>query len=112
MPHERGPTPVLPSEFVCPVLADPKARFYRDSPATPPSPMDACLTNKQTTDTKALNHLSASASGGYALISDTWAKPIIVPAGGRYGGSLKLEEGARSFVMPIELKCKERWSEL
>ena len=72
MPHERGPTPVLPSEFVCPVLADPKARFYRDSPATPPSPMDACLTNKQTTDTKALNHLSASASGGYALISDTW----------------------------------------
>lgn len=47
-----------------------------------------------------------------ALISDAWAAPVIVPAGGWYGGSLKLEEGARSFVMPIELKCKDRWSDL
>jgi len=29
MPHERGPLPVLPSEFACPVLADPKTRFNR-----------------------------------------------------------------------------------
>jgi hypothetical protein len=29
MPHERGPLPVLPSEFACPVLADPKIRFCR-----------------------------------------------------------------------------------
>jgi len=47
-----------------------------------------------------------------AIISDVWAVPIVVPAGGRYGGSLRLEEGARSFVMPIELKCKDRWSDL
>jgi len=47
-----------------------------------------------------------------AIISNVWAVPIVVPAGGRYGGSLKLEEGARSFVMPIELKCKDRWSDL
>jgi uracil-DNA glycosylase family 4 len=46
------------------------------------------------------------------IISDTWAAPVIVPAGGIYGGSLKLEEGARSFVMPIEMKCKDRWSDL
>jgi hypothetical protein len=72
MPHERGPSPVLPSEFVCPVLADPNARFYRDSPATPPLPMDARLTNEQTTDSKALNHFSASAPGGSALPSDAW----------------------------------------
>ncbi len=29
MPHERGPMPVLPSEFACPVCADPKTRFNR-----------------------------------------------------------------------------------
>lgn len=29
MPHERGPMPVLPSEFVSPLLADPKIRFCR-----------------------------------------------------------------------------------
>ena len=33
MPHERGPMPVLPSEFACPLFADPKTRFYR-SPAS------------------------------------------------------------------------------
>lgn len=46
------------------------------------------------------------------IITNAWAVPIIVPAGGVHGGSLRLEEGARSFVMPIELKCKDRWSEL
>ena len=29
MPHERGPSPVPPSEFICAALADPKARFCR-----------------------------------------------------------------------------------
>ena len=29
VPHERGPLPMLPSEFVCSVLADPKTRFNR-----------------------------------------------------------------------------------
>jgi hypothetical protein len=29
MPHERGPLPVPPSEFICVALADPKARFCR-----------------------------------------------------------------------------------
>ena len=46
------------------------------------------------------------------IITDVWAVPVVVPAGGMYGGSLKLEEGARSFVMPIEMKCKDRWSDL
>jgi len=46
------------------------------------------------------------------LVTETWLEPIIVPAGGRFGGSLKLEEGARQFQMPIELKCKDRWSDL
>jgi hypothetical protein len=29
IPRERGPLPVLPSEFFCVALADPKARFCR-----------------------------------------------------------------------------------
>ena len=29
IPHERGPLPVLPSEFTCPVLAESKTRFNR-----------------------------------------------------------------------------------
>jgi hypothetical protein len=29
MPHERGRLPVPPTEFFCPALADPKARFCR-----------------------------------------------------------------------------------
>jgi uracil-DNA glycosylase family 4 len=45
------------------------------------------------------------------LIVEAWAEPVIVPADGQYGGGLKLDEGARSFVMPIELKCKDRWSD-
>lgn len=46
------------------------------------------------------------------LVRRTWLEPVVVPAGGAYGGSLKLEEGARQFVMPIDQKCKERWSDL
>jgi hypothetical protein len=29
IPHERGPMPVLPSNFSCPVFANPKIRFCR-----------------------------------------------------------------------------------
>ncbi len=47
-----------------------------------------------------------------ALIKATWEEPVVVPAGGRFGGSLDLNAGARSFVMPIDLKVKERWSDL
>lgn len=46
------------------------------------------------------------------IIADAWKVPVSVPAGGVYGGSLKPEEGGRSFVMPIDLKVAERWSEL
>ena len=37
MPHERGPRPVLPSEFSCVALADPKARFCRSLAKTSPT---------------------------------------------------------------------------
>lgn len=46
------------------------------------------------------------------IIRQAWLVPILVPTNGLYGGSLRLEDGARSFVMPIDLKCKDRWSEL
>jgi len=57
IPHERGLTPVLPSEFCCPVLADPNLRFCRSlaSRSTPVNPL-ARLTSKQTIDLKALNN--------------------------------------------------------
>jgi hypothetical protein len=35
MPHERGPLPVLPSDFSINALADPKARFAARPPANP-----------------------------------------------------------------------------
>jgi len=45
MPHERGSTPVLPSEFSSIALADRQIRFRRELPAaktpstaTPPDP--------------------------------------------------------------------------
>lgn len=44
------------------------------------------------------------------LVKTTWEEPVIVPANG-YGSSLRVEDGARSFVMPIELKVKERWGD-
>jgi hypothetical protein len=34
MPHERRLLPVLPAEFFCTALADPKARFCRSLAAT------------------------------------------------------------------------------
>jgi len=38
MPHERGSTPVLPSEFFSIALADRKIRIRRELPATRPTP--------------------------------------------------------------------------
>jgi len=51
IPHERGLTPLLPSEFFCPVLAGPNLRFYRSlaSRSTPVNQI-ARLTTKQTVD--------------------------------------------------------------
>jgi hypothetical protein len=37
MPHERGQWPVLPPEFFCVALADPKARFCRSLAKTSPT---------------------------------------------------------------------------
>jgi hypothetical protein len=48
MPHERGPMPVLPSEFTCPVLADPKICFCR-SLASHSNPVNNRLAWPQTT---------------------------------------------------------------
>jgi hypothetical protein len=47
---------VLPSEFFCPVLADPNLRFCRSlaSRSTPVNQI-ACLTTTQTIDLKVLN---------------------------------------------------------
>ena len=47
----------------------------------------------------------------YNLVKEVWAEPVTVPAGGRWGGSLKLEDGARQFVMPIDVKKGQRWSD-
>ena len=46
------------------------------------------------------------------LVKSTWEVPVVVPAGGVFGGSLDEAQGARRFVMPIDQKCKERWSDL
>lgn len=45
-----------------------------------------------------------------ALVKSTWEEPVIVPASG-YGSSSRVEEGARQFVMPIDLKVGQRWSD-
>jgi uracil-DNA glycosylase family 4 len=70
------------------------------------------LTVAQVHDAALFDTLERHVEHVKTIISDVWAVPIIVPAGGVHGGSLELEEGARSFVMPIELKCKDRWSDL
>jgi uracil-DNA glycosylase family 4 len=44
------------------------------------------------------------------LVQRTWDEPIVIPANG-YETSLRVEDGARSFVMPIDLKIGERWSD-
>ena len=44
------------------------------------------------------------------LVQATWEEPVVIPANG-YGTSLRVEDGARSFVMPIDLKIGERWSD-
>ena len=45
-----------------------------------------------------------------ALVKATWEEPVVIPAKG-FGSSLRIEDGARSFVMPIDLKLGERWSD-
>lgn len=45
-----------------------------------------------------------------ALVRETWAEPVVIPANG-WGSSTRIEDGARSFVMPIDLKDGERWSD-
>lgn len=44
------------------------------------------------------------------LVKRTWEEPIVIPANG-YGTSTRVEDGAQSFVMPIDLKIGERWSD-
>jgi hypothetical protein len=44
------------------------------------------------------------------LIRKTWEEPVIIPADG-YGSSLRVEDGARHFIMPIDLKAAQRWSD-
>jgi len=45
-----------------------------------------------------------------ALVEKTWEEPVIIPANG-YGTSLRVEDGARHFRMPVDLKIGERWSD-
>jgi hypothetical protein len=50
---------VLPSEFCCPVLADPNIRFYRPlASRSTRANQHACLTVKQTIGLKTLNNHS------------------------------------------------------
>lgn len=44
------------------------------------------------------------------LVKDVWAEPVVIPANG-FGSSLRVEDGARSFVMPIDCKVGKRWSD-
>lgn len=45
-----------------------------------------------------------------AIVKTAWEEPVIIPANG-YGSSLELKDGARQFVMPIDLKIGNRWSD-
>ncbi len=44
------------------------------------------------------------------LIKKTWEEPVIIPANG-YGSSTRVEDGARHFVLPIDLKLGQRWAD-
>lgn len=44
------------------------------------------------------------------LVRKTWREPVVIPSAG-WGSSTKIEDGARQFVMPIEDKVGQRWSE-
>lgn len=44
------------------------------------------------------------------LVKTTWEEPVVIPANG-WGTSVRVEDGARQFVMPIDLKVGERWSD-
>jgi DNA polymerase I-like protein with 3'-5' exonuclease and polymerase domains len=45
-----------------------------------------------------------------SLVKEMWEEPVIIPSSG-WGSSLRAEDGARSFRMPIDLKDGERWSD-
>jgi DNA polymerase I-like protein with 3'-5' exonuclease and polymerase domains len=45
-----------------------------------------------------------------ALVKTVWDEPVVIPAAG-FGTSTRIEDGARQFVMPIDLKVGERWSD-
>jgi DNA polymerase I-like protein with 3'-5' exonuclease and polymerase domains len=45
-----------------------------------------------------------------ALIKSAWEEPVVIPANG-WGSSTRVEDGARSFVMPTDLKVGQRWSD-
>jgi hypothetical protein len=60
---------VLPSEFFCPVLADPNLRFCRSlASRSTPANRSARLTTKQTIDLKALNNEIARTLQSFSLL--------------------------------------------
>jgi hypothetical protein len=68
MPHERGLTPVLPSEFFCPVLADRNLRFNRPlASRSTRANQSACLTVTQTIDLKILPNFLHPRNQSYSL---------------------------------------------
>lgn len=44
------------------------------------------------------------------LVARTWQEPVVIPASG-WGSSTRVEDGARQFIQPIDLKIGERWSD-
>jgi hypothetical protein len=67
MPHERGSSPVLPSEFFCIALADPKARFCRSLASySTRQRYSACHLSKPLT-LRHLNYIADLAAEGLAL---------------------------------------------
>jgi DNA polymerase len=44
------------------------------------------------------------------LINKVWSEPVIIPADG-FGSSQRVEDGARHFILPIDLKVGQRWSD-
>lgn len=44
------------------------------------------------------------------MIKRVWDEPITIPADG-YGTSMRVEDGARRFVLPIDLKLGQRWAD-
>jgi hypothetical protein len=61
MPHERGPTPVLPSEFSSTALADRKIRIRRELPAARTSSTTIPPDPRQIADPKEVKSIKLSA---------------------------------------------------